>query len=174
MPRLAAAASRRPTRCDLFRAAKEYSYRAKQAAGDGWVLVGDAFGFLDPLYSSGVLLALKSGAMAADAISEGLAKRRHLGGAARQVGAGFHPRHGPHAPAGVRVLRRLQLRPLRRRFPASEGHVTDVLIGDVFKDDVDMLWEPMDQLRPEARWRQRCSVVRPWARSAKPQAGVLG
>ena len=40
-----------------YRAAKEYSYRSKQVAGDGWVLVGDAFGFLDPLYSSGVLLA---------------------------------------------------------------------------------------------------------------------
>ena len=48
------------TRCDVFRAQKEYSYRAKQVAGDGWCLVGDAFGFLDPLYSSGVLLALKS------------------------------------------------------------------------------------------------------------------
>src|SRR5439155_12529001 len=68
-PRLANA-----TRCDIFRAAKEYSYRSKKAGGDGWVLVGDAFGFLDPLYSSGVLLALTSGAMAADAITEGLAK----------------------------------------------------------------------------------------------------
>jgi flavin-dependent dehydrogenase len=58
--------------CDIFRAQKEYSYRTKKAAGDGWVLVGDAFGFLDPLYSSGVLLALTSGQMAADAISEGL------------------------------------------------------------------------------------------------------
>ena len=38
------------------------------------MLVGDAFGFLDPLYSSGVLLALRSGEMAADAIVEGLAK----------------------------------------------------------------------------------------------------
>src|SRR5205085_258803 len=57
-----------------FRAAKEYSYRASRAAGDGWVLVGDAFGFLDPLYSSGVLLALRSGEMAADAIAGGLAK----------------------------------------------------------------------------------------------------
>ena len=38
------------------------------------MLVGDAFGFLDPLYSSGVLLALKSGELAADAIVEGLAK----------------------------------------------------------------------------------------------------
>ncbi len=36
--------------------------------------IGDAFGFLDPLYSSGVLLALRSGEMAADAIVEGLAK----------------------------------------------------------------------------------------------------
>ena len=49
-------------RADKFHAAKEYSYRSRQAAGDGWVLVGDAFGFLDPLYSSGVLLALVSGA----------------------------------------------------------------------------------------------------------------
>ncbi|HUG90319.1 MAG TPA: NAD(P)/FAD-dependent oxidoreductase, partial [Planctomycetaceae bacterium] len=54
-------------------ATKDYSYRSKQVAGDGWVLVGDAFGFLDPLYSSGVLLALRSGEQAADAIVEGLA-----------------------------------------------------------------------------------------------------
>jgi flavin-dependent dehydrogenase len=52
-------------------ATKDYSYRATQAAGEGWVTIGDAFGFLDPLYSSGVLLALKSGEMAADAIVEG-------------------------------------------------------------------------------------------------------
>src|SRR5205807_7455527 len=60
------------TRCDEYRAAKEYSYRSRSAAGDGWVLCGDAFGFLDPLYSSGVLLALRSGAYAADAVVEGL------------------------------------------------------------------------------------------------------
>ena len=70
---------------------KDYSYRSKQVAGDGWVLVGDAFGFLDPLYSSGVLLALKSGELAADAIVEGLGQRRHLGGAARQVGTRRSP-----------------------------------------------------------------------------------
>src|SRR5947208_7995881 len=51
-------------------ATKDYSYRATQVAGDGWVMIGDAFGFLDPLYSSGVLLALRSGEMAADAIVE--------------------------------------------------------------------------------------------------------
>src|SRR5688572_32739890 len=40
-----------------FYATKDYSYRSSERAGDGWVLVGDAYGFLDPLYSSGVLLA---------------------------------------------------------------------------------------------------------------------
>src|SRR5262249_41409311 len=55
-------------------ATKDYSYRSTQVSGDGWVLIGDAFGFLDPLYSSGVLLALKSGELAADAIVEGLAR----------------------------------------------------------------------------------------------------
>src|SRR5262249_38982321 len=61
-------------RVEPFRAAKEYSYRSRKAAGDGWVLAGDAFGFLDPLYSSGVLLALTSGSMAADAVVDGLAR----------------------------------------------------------------------------------------------------
>lgn len=40
-----------------FFATKDYSYRSTQCSGDGWVTIGDAFGFLDPLYSSGVLLA---------------------------------------------------------------------------------------------------------------------
>jgi len=39
-----------------FRVLRDFSYRSRQIAGDGWVLVGDAFGFLDPIYSSGVLL----------------------------------------------------------------------------------------------------------------------
>ncbi|MCH8045959.1 MAG: tryptophan 7-halogenase, partial [Planctomycetes bacterium] len=56
-----------------FRVAREFSYSTKQWAGDGWVLVGDALGFIDPIYSSGVYFALKSGELAADAITEGLA-----------------------------------------------------------------------------------------------------
>ena len=63
----------------------------------------------------------KSGQLAADAIAEGLAKGRHLRGAARQVGRRLQPRHGPHAPAGLRVLRRLQLRPVRQKLSAAQG-----------------------------------------------------
>ena len=55
-----------------MRVTGEFSYRATRTAGDGFCLVGDAFSFLDPVFSSGVFLALKSGEMAADAIHRGL------------------------------------------------------------------------------------------------------
>ena len=94
----------------------------RRVAGDGWVLVGDAFGFLDPLYSSGVLLALKSGELAADAIVEGLERGRHQRGAARPVGAELQPGRRSHAAAGVRVLRRVQLRRVRPQVSAAARH----------------------------------------------------
>lgn len=52
----------------------DYSYLATQHAGDRWVLVGDAGAFLDPIFSTGVLLALQGGVDAAEAIDAGLAK----------------------------------------------------------------------------------------------------
>ena len=103
-------------------ATKDYSYRSKQVSGDGWVLVGDAFGFLDPLYSSGVLLALKSGQLAADAICDGLEQGRHVSGAARAVGDGLQRGRRSDAAAGVRVLRRLQLRELHEGTPGDARH----------------------------------------------------
>ncbi len=60
------------TRLNSMRVTGEFSYRATTAAGDGFCLVGDAFSFLDPVFSSGVFLALKSGELAADAIHVGL------------------------------------------------------------------------------------------------------
>lgn len=50
----------------------EFSYRSTEVGGDGFCLVGDAFSFLDPVFSTGIFLALKSGEMAADAIHRGL------------------------------------------------------------------------------------------------------
>lgn len=37
-----------------------YSYCAQKAWGDGYYLIGDAYAFLDPVFSSGVLLAMRS------------------------------------------------------------------------------------------------------------------
>lgn len=136
-------------RCDIFRAQKEYSYRAQKCAGDGWTLIGDAFGFLDPLYSSGVLLALKSGQMAADAICEGIANK-DLSGA--QLG-----KWEPEFTAGMDRMRRLvcefydgfSFGRFVKKHPHLKGFVTDVLIGDLFKDEVDVLWPLIDEMRIE-------------------------
>lgn len=123
-----------------YRAAKEYSYRSSQVAGDGWVLVGDAFGFLDPLYSSGILLALKSGALAADAIAASL-ERGDTSGAA--LGA-----WGPDYVAGLERMRKLvcgfydglNFGQLVRQHGHAKPLITDILIGDIFKGDIDALW----------------------------------
>ena len=52
--------------------ARDFSYQSKRSSGDGWVLVGDAKGFIDPVYSTGVFLALRSGELAGDAICHAL------------------------------------------------------------------------------------------------------
>ncbi|MCX7393756.1 MAG: NAD(P)/FAD-dependent oxidoreductase [Planctomycetales bacterium] len=124
-------------RADVYRAAKEYSYRSRQAAGDGWVLVGDAFGFLDPLYSSGVLLALKSGELAADAVCAGL-------------------RAGDTSESQLRCWETDYVRGMERmrslvcayyagfsfgkfvaQHPNRKGDITDLLIGDLFRPELD-------------------------------------
>jgi flavin-dependent dehydrogenase len=47
----------------------DFSYRNKPLFGDRWLLAGDAAGFIDPVFSSGVYLALLSGEQAADALN---------------------------------------------------------------------------------------------------------
>ncbi len=46
----------------------DYSYRNTRFAGERWLLAGDAAGFIDPVFSTGVFLAIASGERAADAI----------------------------------------------------------------------------------------------------------
>jgi FADH2-dependent halogenase len=46
----------------------DYSYRNSQFTGDRWMLAGDAAGFIDPIFSTGVFLAILSGEQCADAI----------------------------------------------------------------------------------------------------------
>jgi flavin-dependent dehydrogenase len=136
------------TRVTGYFATKDYSYRATRVAGDGWVMIGDAWGFLDPLYSSGVLLALKSGELAADAIVEGL---KSGDTSAAQIG-----KWGPAFNTGVDRMRRLvceyydgfSFGQFMRTNPELRGTVTNLLIGDLFTDRVDNVWKPMEALHP--------------------------
>ena len=132
-----------------FRIQKEYSYYSSKASGDGWVLVGDAFGFLDPLYSSGVLLALASGNVAADAIADGLEKGDT---SAAQIG-----RWEANFRVGMDRMRKLvcafydgfSFGRFVKRNPTLKGRITDLLIGDLFEDKVDSVWAPMEEIRLE-------------------------
>lgn len=135
------------TRCDNYRAQKEYSYKAKQCAGDGWVLVGDAFGFLDPLYSSGILLALVSADMASDAIGDALA-------ADDPSEARLRAWEPEYVKAMDRMRRLvcafydgLSFGRLVKRNPDKKGLITDILVGDLFKPELDDLWPLIDELK---------------------------
>ncbi|PYR54259.1 MAG: NAD(P)/FAD-dependent oxidoreductase [Acidobacteria bacterium] len=153
------------TRVTGYFATKDYSYRATKVSGDGWVMIGDAWGFLDPLYSSGVLLALRSGELAADAIVEGLAKGDTT---AAQLG-----KWGPAFNRGVDRMRRLvceyydgfSFGTFVKRYPELQGTVTDLLIGDLFTDRVDTVWRPMESLYPPGK-----APIPPWNAGAPQEA----
>ena len=86
--RLMAAARRvTPARFDA-----DYSYLGTVMAGDRWVTVGDAAGFLDPIFSTGVLLAMQGGLDVAAAIDAGL---RDGDLSRRRFAAVRAPRAGP-------------------------------------------------------------------------------
>lgn len=136
-------------RCEDYKAQKEYSYKAKKGAGDGWVLVGDAYGFLDPLYSSGLMLALTSAAMAADAVAEAL-----------QANDVSEARLQKWVPEHVKALDRmrhlvcafydgLNFGKLVRKYPDKKHLITDVLIGNLFHDEIDELWPLIEELKNE-------------------------
>ena len=137
------------TRCAEFRTQKEYSYKATQAAGDGWVLIGDAFGFLDPLYSSGVLLALSSANLAADAVADALAANDPSEARLRS----WEPEHVKAMDRMRRLVCAfydgLNFGKLVRRNPDKKHLITDVLTGNLFKDEVDDLWPLIDELQAE-------------------------
>lgn len=59
---------------DRLRATGNFSYRAGNAYGPGHIKVGDAYGFIDPIFSTGVHLALQSAQEAADVIAASHAK----------------------------------------------------------------------------------------------------
>ena len=92
-----------------------------------------------------MLLALKSGEMAADAIAEGLAGET----SARRSSAS-----GGRVQRGVDRMRRLvceyyngfSFGAFVRKYPELRGTVTDLLIGNLFTDRVDKVWAPMESL----------------------------
>jgi flavin-dependent dehydrogenase len=113
----------------------EYSYRSRYCAADGLILVGDAFAFLDPVFSSGVFLALRSGEIAGEAVDAALG--------AGDVSAARFRDYGEKICKGIEAMRKLvyafydnefNFREFVSRFPNLRGDLTDCLIGNLFRD----------------------------------------
>lgn len=130
---------------DGFYVAKEFSYTTRQSAGDGWVLVGDACGFIDPIYSTGVFLALKSGELAADAIIQALQ--------ANDITAGNLDQWVQDYEKGISLFRKLVTAFYTNEFsfakfiqdhPEHQNHLTDLLIGRAFAPGTERLFEDLD------------------------------
>lgn len=123
------------TRVGPVRGSRHLAYLNRRTCGDGWVMIGDARAFLDPIYSSGLYLALGSAELAAQCIDDAL-KNNDVSAA----------RLGAFEPAlwkGVDVVRRLihafydpnfSFPKFAERFPEHRAALIDCLIGDVIKD----------------------------------------
>ncbi len=68
---------KRAERVSPIYSAGDYSYRDTKLFGDRWLLVGDAAGFIDPVFSSGVFLAIMSAEKAADTLDAVLRDESH-------------------------------------------------------------------------------------------------
>lgn len=119
----------------------EYSFHSEHCGQDGLLLVGDAFCFLDPVFSSGLLIALKSGVMAADEVHRGL-----IDG---DLSASRFSDYAASLREGIENMRKLiyafyapnfSFKQVIDKYPELAGDITDCLSGDVNKD-FSKLWK---------------------------------
>ncbi len=134
------------TRVDKIYSILDYSYRSKHNSGNGFIIIGDAYGFLDPIYSSGVLLALKMAELAADAIHDCFKSNDF---SAERLGQ-FQPK----LDQGIESMRKLvyafydegfSFAGFLRKHPEQRVNIINLLIGDVFRDGVDDVYGPMSE-----------------------------
>ena len=125
----------------------EYSYRGEHCASNGLVMAGDAFAFLDPVFSSGVFLALKSGEMVADAIGDALEQG--------DVSVEQFSSYGEKLCQMIEVMRKIvyafydedfSFGELIKRNEQIRPMLTDCLIGDLDGKDYTPLAEAMSDL----------------------------
>ena len=125
MPRMTNARQIGPTR-----AVRDFSYHAHCDGGRGWLLVGDALGFIDPMYSTGLFLSLLSAELGADAVSE---KLRHHRGAGAPDFRGFSKRWQDAYDRFLPLVRAFYREDPRfrefARVPAKRQGLVDLLTG---------------------------------------------
>ena len=138
------------TRVGPARGYSEMSYVNRQMAGDGWLMIGDSAAFLDPIFSSGLYLALASAELAADSIHQALLNN--------DCSAASIDAFRPALLGGVDVIRRLifafydpdfSFGQFARNFPEHRAALIDCLIGDVVNKDMTAFVEALESMSPE-------------------------
>lgn len=123
-----------------FKSTTDYSMQSQHAAAPGVVLVGDALAFLDPVFSSGVLLALKSGVMVGDVLCEALVSNN--------PDASVFDVYHTKMRTSVENMRKLihafydiniSFKDIMQQHPWAADKITDCLSGDLEQDYAD-LW----------------------------------
>ncbi|HRI52613.1 MAG TPA: NAD(P)/FAD-dependent oxidoreductase [Pseudomonadota bacterium] len=112
-----------------------WSYRCRQYYGDRFLLVGDAAAFIDPLFSTGVLMAMQGGRFAAAAIHAAL----KAGDLAADRFAGYQQQAVQGADLFKRLVHEFYGESLRKLLVHSAAHettrsaITSLLAGDVYR-----------------------------------------
>jgi flavin-dependent dehydrogenase len=131
-----------------YRTTGEYSYRNRYCSTDGLVLAGDALGFLDPVFSSGVFLALKSGVMLADEIDQALKS-------GQPITSKHFQNYGKRMQSSIETMRKIvyafydpefSFGDLVKRGDHLRSALTDCLIGNVDDQDFQELFDSMSDL----------------------------
>lgn len=113
-----------------------YQMLTRRGVGDGWALVGDAFGFVDPVFSSGMMVSLDSADALAQALVAGTAKAlqgyearvlRHVAAWHRAVGRFYDGRLLSLFQVGAEVRDKFVGRILNRHF---SRHFPQLFTGD--------------------------------------------
>ncbi len=142
-----------------------FSYLSTRSHGPNYLLLGDAFAFIDPVFSSGVMLAMQSAFAAAAAVEAILSKRQSERAALRAYDRNL--RHGPRQFAWFiyRInqpsMRDLFMRP-SNRFRAKEA-LLSVLAGDIFGETP--IWKSLRAFKTVYYihvWRHALRSLRAW------------
>lgn len=136
-------------RVGAVRGIRRLAYLNRETVGDGWVMIGDAAGFLDPVYSSGLYLALASAELAAACVHDALTANDT---SKDRLGAFCGPLWD-----GVDVVWRLikafydpafSFREFTERFPQHRAALIHCLVGDVVGNDMRPLLDALATMTP--------------------------
>ncbi len=112
-----------------------YSYRAERMIGKNYIMLGDAFAFIDPLFSAGVFLAMNSAFAGADVVSTCLSEPRKAKGTLKRFDANIRRGIDTYSWYIYRIsrpaFRNLFMAP-KNLFRVEEAMLS-LLSGDIFR-----------------------------------------